>query len=91
MATYSTYTELFKEKIAEKIYGMILPYKDILSRDIHMECGGYPGPKHHMPQCCDAMYQMMAGDDEIISAPPSGKGAYVKVRYYKRNHPKKTI
>lgn len=46
----------------------------------------YPGPNHRMPQCCDAMYKMMAGDDEVLSAPPSGKGAYVMVRYYKRNH-----
>lgn len=86
MADNSTYTDIFMEKIAEKLNGMILPYKDIVSRDIHIECGGYPGPNHRMPQCCDAMYKMMAGDDEVLSAPPSGKGAYVKVRYYKRNH-----
>ena len=86
MSNKNTYTEIFESKIAEKLKGMILPYKDILSRDIHIECGGYPGPNHHMPQCCTAMYNMMSGDDEVLSAPPSGKGAYVKIRYYKRNH-----
>ena len=81
-----TYTELFEAEIGQKLSTMILPYKDIVSGELHREVGGYPSSSHHMPQCCQAMYNMMAGDDEILSAPPSGKGAYVKVRYYKRNH-----
>ena len=81
-----TYTRLFEEEIARRLRRSVLPYTDLVSRDIHIACGGYPGPGHHMPQCCQAMYNMMRGNDEIISAPPSGKGAYVKVRYYKQNH-----
>ena len=81
-----TYTELFEAELRRKPDHMILPYKDIVSGELHREVGGYPARSHHMPQCCQAMYNMMAGDDEVLEAPPSGKGAYVKVRYYKKNH-----
>lgn len=81
-----SYTKVFEEKVSQELNNMLLPYIDLISRDIHISCGGYPGPKHHMPQCCQAMYNMMRGDDMVLSAPPSRKGAYVTVRYFKRNH-----
>jgi len=83
-----TYTELFRNTVQEKINKMILPFIDLTSGDIHREVGGYPAAdgKHHMPCCCEAMYSMMKGNDEVISAPPSGKGATVTIRYYKHNH-----
>ena len=31
MSNKNSYTEIFENKIAEKLKGMILPYKDILS------------------------------------------------------------
>ena len=57
-------------------------YIDIVSGDVHRKLGGYPGTNHRMPICCDAMYERMKPGDEIIEAPPKGKGATVKVRYY---------
>lgn len=57
-------------------------YIDIVSGDVHRKLGGYPSTNHAMPTCCDAMYELMKPGDEIIEAPPKGKGATVKVRYY---------
>ena len=57
-------------------------YIDIVSGDVHRKLGGYPNRNHAMPTCCDAMYELMKPGDEIIEAPPKGKGATVKVRYY---------
>lgn len=39
-----------------------------------------------MPECCQAMYNLMCNDDQIISSPPKGKGASLTIRYYKKNH-----
>ena len=63
-------------------------YIDLTSGDVHRAVGGYPAEKgnHRMPVCCDVMYGAMRGDDEVLSAPPSGKGATVTIRYYKKNH-----
>ena len=55
---------------------------DIVSGDVHRKLGGYPGTNHRMSGCCDVMYELMKPGDEIIEAPPKGKGATVKVRYY---------
>jgi 5-methylcytosine-specific restriction protein A len=51
--------------------------------------GGYPGPKHRMPVCCEAMYGEKRDGDEIISAPAKGKGAKLTIRYKlpRRSHP----
>ena len=80
------YRDLFEEEISRRIAAMAGESVDLVSRDIHIACGGYPGKHHRMPQCCEAMYRLMAGDDQVLNAPASGKGAYVTVRYYKRNH-----
>jgi len=86
MNDHMTHTQLFADQIAEKLRAMLLPYRDLTARDIHMECGGYPGSSHNMPQCCDAMYRMMAGDDRVLASPKKGKGASLTIRYYRRNH-----
>ena len=52
---------------------------EISSKNLHVEVGGYPGPTHRMPTCCHAMYSEMEPGDQIISAPPKGKGASVAV------------
>ena len=50
--------------------------------DLHRAVGGYPGPGHRMPMCCDVMYaEMVEGVDEVLSAPPKGKGASVTIEY----------
>ena len=44
----------------KSIYG---EYVDLNSGTIHREYGGYPGKNHHMPECCQAMYNLMCNDD----------------------------
>ena len=47
--------------------GMIV----VRAGDLHRAVGGYPGPDHRMPMCCNVMYaEMVEGVDEILSAPP---------------------
>jgi len=53
----------------------------IRSGDLHRALGGYPGPTHRMPVCCSVMYQMMEMGDEILQAPPKGKGATLEINY----------
>jgi 5-methylcytosine-specific restriction protein A len=48
---------------------------------VHRALGGYPGPKHQMPPCCEAMYDEMRPGDEIVEAPPKGRGATLSIRY----------
>lgn len=54
---------------------------DIKSGDLHRSVGGYPGPNHRMPVCCEIMYSEMKAGDEVLQAPPKGKGATVRIRY----------
>ena len=50
--------------------------------DLHRAVGGYPGNNHRMPMCCNGMYaEMVEGVDELLSAPPSGRGASVTIEY----------
>ena len=51
------------------------------SGELHRALGGYPGPNHRMPVCCDAMYQEMRAGDLILNAPAKGKGASLTIRY----------
>jgi 5-methylcytosine-specific restriction protein A len=51
------------------------------SRVIHRALGGYPGINHRMPSCCEAMYDEMRAGDEIVEAPPKGRGATLRIRY----------
>lgn len=48
---------------------------------IHRALGGYPGLRHQMPLCCEAMYDEMKPGDEIVEAPPKGRGATLIIRY----------
>jgi 5-methylcytosine-specific restriction protein A len=56
-------------------------YVDITSGNLHRAIGVYPSPNHSMPSCCNAMYQAQKVGDEVLSAPPSGFGATVTIRY----------
>lgn len=53
--------------------------------ELHRLVGGYPPTKqgsHAMPTCCDVMHQhYRPGHDALISAPPSGRGASLTIRY----------
>ena len=54
----------------------------VRSGDLHRAMGGYPGPDHRMPVCCNVMYaELVEGVDEVLSAPPSGLGASVAIEY----------
>jgi len=54
---------------------------DVNSGELHRSLGGYPGPRHRMPVCCDVMYQEMRDGDRILNAPEKGKGASLTIRY----------
>lgn len=56
-------------------------YIDIRSGNLHTEVGGYPGRGHSMPTCCATMYDAMKPGDEVLQAPPKGKGANLVIRY----------
>ena len=58
-----------------------LQFVDINAGELHRKLGGYPGGNHQMPNCCQVMEQERRVLDEIISSPPSGKGASLTVRY----------
>ncbi len=75
----------FKEAIMNNINEAKLKgeeYIDIKSGDIHRQVGGYPGRNHRMPMCCEVMYSMKKAKDEILCAPPKGRGASLTIRYY---------
>ena len=76
----------FREFIIQTIHTNLCDRVELTSGDIHRALGGYPGRNHRMNTCCTVMYQLMAGDDKVIAAPPSGKGATVTIRYFKHNH-----
>jgi 5-methylcytosine-specific restriction protein A len=56
-------------------------YVDVLAGDLHRRVGGYPGKAHNMPGCVAVMKAEMQPGDEVVNAPPSGKGASVIIRY----------
>ncbi len=53
----------------------------VKSGDLHREVGGYPGPNHRMPVCCEVMRQRMQAGDRILEQPPKGNGATLKIQY----------
>jgi hypothetical protein len=57
------------------------PYVEINAGQLHRKLGGYPGPKHQMPSCCQAMYDEQKAGDQVIRRPPQGKGASLSIRY----------
>lgn len=77
--------ELFEQFIDNKLTRITGEHIDLISGNIHRAVGGYPGSNHRMPVCCEVMYDRIKGDDEVIVAPPKGKGATLKIRYYKQN------
>jgi|YelNatPaOPRAMG01_1025707.scaffolds.fasta_scaffold49725_2 hypothetical protein len=57
-------------------------YVDVRAGDLHRKVGGYPGPSHRMPICCDVMLKNMQLGDKVLYQPPSGKGASLTIRYF---------
>lgn len=58
------------------------PYLTVTSGELHKIVGGYDTTNHRMASCCDAMYDAMKSGDEIIAAPPKGKGARLTIKYF---------
>ena len=84
----TTYADLFSEEIRRRISSMSGLWIDLKAGDVHTAYGGYPGPQHRMPSCCQAMRNAMRGSDEILpGGPAKGNGASLRIRYYKKNHP----
>ena len=49
--------------------------------DLHHIVGGYPGPDHRMPVCCDVMYaEMLDGADEVSRRPAEGRRRFARDR-----------
>jgi hypothetical protein len=44
------------------------PHIEINAGELHRRRGGYPGPSHQMPSCCQAMHAEKRADDEVIDA-----------------------
>lgn len=76
--------EDFKGVLRQKIEeadALNLRHIDIVSGALHREIGGYPGRSHAMPVCCSVMRGEMKHGDEVLAAPPKGKGATLRIRY----------
>lgn len=56
-------------------------FVDVQAGELHREVGGYPGPDHRMPVCCSVMRKTMTDGDVVLSEPPKGVGASLKIRY----------
>ncbi len=69
------------EFIFETVTSLGLSFIYLRSGDLHRSVGGYPGPDHRMPVCCDVMYHALCDEDEIIEKPPKGKGANLVIKY----------
>jgi len=54
---------------------------EIKARKLHRRVGGYPGPNHRMPTCCDVMLAEKRANDRILSQPRKGKGASLTIHY----------
>ncbi len=50
----------------------------INSGDLHRSLGGYPGSKHGLPSCCDAMQAEMKLGDTMLFDRTSGAGMTVR-------------
>lgn len=58
-----------------------LPSIVVKSGKLHSQAVGYPATNHRMPLCCYVMRKNMKPDDAVLSEPPSGQGATLRIRY----------
>lgn len=75
----------FRKKIEEMLETARREGRDsveICSGDVHREVGGYPSSNHRMASCCQVMYTIKKSTDIILYAPPKGKGASLRIRYF---------
>jgi hypothetical protein len=80
MATIEDFRSELKAQL-RRAEGRGVSHVEINAGELHRQMGGYPGPKHRMPVCCEAMYGEKRAGDEVVSAPLKGKGAKLTIRY----------
>ena len=80
MATTETLRVELRSQISQAERRSV-PYIHINAGELHRKVGGYPGPGHRMPSCCNVMYQEQRAGDKILSSPPKGLGASLTIRY----------
>ena len=56
-------------------------HHEINAGELHRQLGGYPGPVHRMPGCCDALRDAMVKGDRVTYQPERGDGASLTVRF----------
>lgn len=55
---------------------------EIQAREFHLAVGGYTGKEdNRMNACCHVLHKAISDSDTIITAPPSGNGASLHIRY----------
>lgn len=60
----------------------LLPHVDINAGELHRDVGGYPGPGHGMPNCCQVMKgEMRTGDTIVGGKQLRSAGAALTIRY----------
>lgn len=77
-------TENFRRVLAKLLFAaeeLGFTAVELRAGDLHRRVGGYPGEKHRMPMCCEAMRQAVGAEDVVVSEPPSGLGASLVIRY----------
>jgi hypothetical protein len=57
----------------------------INSGELHRSLGGYPGSKHGMPLCCDAMQAEIKSGDVLLLERINGAGMTVRYRLPRAN------
>jgi hypothetical protein len=55
-------------------------FKILSAKEIHSFIGGYPGTNHRIPNCCNAMRQIMIAGDENIGSPQDGANFMIKYK-----------
>jgi hypothetical protein len=53
----------------------------INSGELHRAVGGYPGPNHRMPSCCNVMQDEMKSGDVLIDNSEKSKELELTIRY----------
>ena len=78
-----------KESLVSKAKEYIINQKQLAKQEglseITLICNDIQkalGVTNRTPSICSAMYDCMSTNDEILSAPPSGKSTTVKIKYY---------
>jgi hypothetical protein len=79
-ATAATFRDALRQLLAEAA-SRGMAHADIQAGRFHRWVGGYPGPSHSMPVCCDVMWAAKRVGDTVVAQPPKRRGASLTIRY----------